>query len=205
MQEGLILSDLCFLEWGPISLELPLRDIAGISGASGCGKSLLLRAIADLSSSSGELRWNGVLCSEVSAPLWRKRVGLLPANPVWWHDEVGAHFLHDVSDYIKQLGFESDVLRWEVARLSSGERQRLALVRMLDREPECLLLDEPTANLDGRSSEQVEALIRAYISVPETRRAAVLVSHDLSLLSRMSQQQWLMKDRRLHMLGEGAS
>lgn len=192
-----MLRDLCFLDWGPISLTQPVGGILGLSGDSGSGKSLLLRAVADLLSSSGEILWNGVLCSTVTAPVWRKRVGLLPANPVWWYDRVGAHFIHDMSGYVEQLGFGSDVLAWEVARLSSGERQRLALIRMLDREPECLLLDEPTANLDGRSCEQVESLIGRYLAEKKSTRAAILVSHDPSLLSRIAQQHLVMKDRML--------
>jgi ABC-type multidrug transport system ATPase subunit len=91
------------------------------------------------------------------APDWRRRVGLLPAESGWWADRVGAHFIttNDARNpattptpILARLGFEPDVLDWDVQRLSSGERQRLGLARLLLNRPEVLLLDEATANLD---------------------------------------------------------
>ncbi len=205
MADGLNLREFCFLGWGPITLSLPVQELGGISGASGSGKSLLLRGITDLLEATGDVFWQGCRCADVPAPVWRQRVGLLPANPVWWYDRVGEHFQGKPSEMLSRLGFDVDVLKWDVARLSSGEKQRLALTRLLDRRPECLLLDEPTANLDSASAEGVVELIRAYLSEQETARAVLLVSHDLSLLKQVCDRQWRMENRRLNSLETVAS
>jgi ABC-type iron transport system FetAB ATPase subunit len=71
-----------------------------------------------------------------------------------------------------------------VARLSSGERQRLALLRLLANTPRVLLLDEPTANLDPASTLRVEAVIGEF---RKTHRAAVIwVSHDPAQIARVA-------------------
>jgi ABC-type iron transport system FetAB ATPase subunit len=197
MAEGLIVRGVQFLDWRPISLNLNLGECGGISGRSGSGKSLLFRAISDLIEFEGTVTWRGVSHTSLAAPAWRQCVGVLPANPVWWYDRVGDHFVHDVSAWLRELGFEEGVLEWEIARLSSGEKQRLALIRLLDRRPECLLLDEPTANLDDESSLRVENLIRGYLRGNAESSAVLLISHDERLLSRICQQQWHMKGREL--------
>jgi putative ABC transport system ATP-binding protein len=124
--------------------------------------------------------------------LWRKRVGLLPATPVWWRPRVGDHFPPEVAlnsagpaDFRPaDLGLGEDVMGWPVARLSAGERQRLALLRLLARHPVCLLLDEPTANLDRRSTAKVEAVVARYREA--TRAPVVWVAHDPAQLDRVS-------------------
>lgn len=191
------MKEIQFLDWLPISLRLDLGQYGGISGPSGSGKSLLARAIADLIEFRGIVTWRGTSHDALPSPVWRQRVGLLPANPVWWHDRVGEHFINDVSEWLSDLGFGNDVLNWKIARMSSGEKQRLALVRLLDRRPECLILDEPTANLDAESGRLVEDLIRRYVSRNIGRTAVLLISHDEELLVRTCQYQWRMEERDL--------
>lgn len=86
---------------------------------------------------------------------------------------------------LARLGFAPDVLDWEVPRLSTGERQRLALARLLHNGPEVLLLDEATANLDPSNRTQAEQVIDDY---RRKRQAAVLwVSHDPEQRHRLAQ------------------
>ncbi len=86
---------------------------------------------------------------------------------------------------LARLGFQPDVLDWDVQRLSTGERQRLALARLLVNGPEVLLLDEATANLDPSNRAQAEQLIDDY---RRQRRAAVLwASHDPDQRWRLAQ------------------
>lgn len=86
---------------------------------------------------------------------------------------------------LARLGFQPDVLDWDVQRLSTGERQRLALARLLVNGPEVLLLDEATANLDPSNRAQAEQLIDDY---RRQRRAAVLwASHDPDQRQRLAQ------------------
>ena len=199
---------------GPFSFAVEHGECVAISGPSGCGKTLLLRALADLDPAEGSVRLDGEDRSEISAPLWRRRVGWLPAESAWWFDRVGDHFLKsqrskvegrrsgeqklpmlgDVASTLGKLGFGEDVLEWRVERLSTGEKQRLALFRLLLNEPEVLLLDEPTAALDRTHIHLAEEVIASYL---KTTAASVLwVSHDPDQIARVA-------DRHLQ-LWEGA-
>ncbi len=160
-----------------------------LSGPSGAGKTLLLRAIADLDAHQGQLFLDDVECNDFSGAEWRRHVGLLPAESQWWYDSVGEHF--DQTDYelLEQLGFEEEVMRWQISRLSSGERQRMALVRLLSLRPRVLLLDEPTASPDPDNVKIVEEAIKDY---RERNKAPVLwVSHNPQQIARVG-------DRRLY-------
>ena len=160
---------------GPISLTFRKR-CSSIDGPSGSGKTLLLRAIADLDPHQGQAILDGVAQEGIPAPQWRRRMAYLPAESHWWADRVGAHFDGIDSEMLQRVGFSPEVMDWDVARLSSGERQRLALVRLLGHGPRMLLLDEPTANLDPVNRGRVEALIFEYLEHNDA--AALWVSHD---------------------------
>lgn len=165
-----------------VNLEIPAGQRVGLSGPSGSGKTLLLRAIADLDPHQGQMWLDGVSADAIAVHQWRRQVGLLPAESAWWHDTVGPHFTHIVDSWFAQLGFTLDVLKWQIARLSSGERQRLALLRLLMLKPKVLLLDEPTANLDVKSIGRVERLLDTYCL--EHQPVVIWVSHDQEQLNR---------------------
>jgi len=168
---------------GPVDLHLAAGEIAVVSGVSGAGKSLLLRAIADLDPNAGDVALQGRARAAIPAPEWRRLVGLVPAESGWWAPVVGAHFLPtpNPAPMLAALGLP-EALDWEVARLSSGERQRLALVRALQLGPKVLLLDEPTSALDPDSVGEAEKLIRAQAA---QGRAVLLVSHDAAQRARL--------------------
>lgn len=181
------IENLTFRDRGPYTLTLDSQHCVGLQGASGTGKSLLLRAIADLDPHGGDIRLDQIICNGVPAPQWRKLVGLLPAESCWWLDSVQEHF-RDFSSIpagrLKQLGFDPEVGNWQISRLSTGEKQRLAILRLLDNHPGALLLDEPTASLDAVNIEKVEQLLLGYgreYDVP-----LLWVSHDLEQLDRVA-------------------
>ena len=169
---------------GPVSLDLSAGECVCLSGPSGAGKTLLLRAIADLDPHSGLVWLDGVECQHLRAHEWRRRVALLPAESHWWYPTVGEHFLHADVAPVELLGFEREVMAWQVSRLSSGERQRLALLRMLTHQPQVLLLDEVSANLDQENVQRVETLIADYRA--EHSAAVLWVSHDPEQIARIS-------------------
>ena len=83
-------------------------------------------------------------------------------------------------------------VEWEVQRLSSGERQRLAIARALAGGPAALLLDEPTANLDHTSTKRVERLIAAWRD--QTGGCVLWVSHDPAQRARVADAQFEIRD-----------
>ena len=77
---------------GPLSFEVAEGECVALMGASGAGKSLLLRAIVDLDPSKGTVTFGGLDRCSVAASDWRKLVALVPAESGWWSDRVGDHF-----------------------------------------------------------------------------------------------------------------
>lgn len=179
----------------PFDLELAPGECITLNGPSGSGKSRLLRAIADLDSHGGEAWCDDTEQTDVPGPAWRGRVGLLPAESAWWGERVREHFHRFDLSLMQRLELPGECGDWPVSRLSSGERQRLALLRLLAATPEVLLLDEPTANLDRSNIERVEALILEWCR--ERRCAALWVSHDPAQQQRVALRHLRIKQRRL--------
>jgi ABC-type multidrug transport system ATPase subunit len=126
---------------------------------------------------------DGKEAGELPGHEWRKQAGLLPAESSWWLDTVGEHFPSFDKKWFHALGFDTDVLTWDVSRLSTGERQRLALLRLLANHPRLLLLDEPTANLDSDNTERVEQAIADYRA--ENTPIIIWVSHSIEQIERV--------------------
>lgn len=178
-----------------ISLALEPGEIVCLSGASGSGKSRLLRAIADLDLHDGNIRLGDLEQSSVAGHRWRRAVMLVPAESVWWFDTVGEHLVRPMTEALQALGFSEDVTNWPVTRLSSGEKQRLALVRALSRDPEVLLLDEPTANLDEESTHQVETWLQAVIH--KHRHPVLWIAHQEDQIQRVARRHFSIEDSQL--------
>jgi len=173
-----------------VSFELQAGELVCLSGPSGCGKTLLLRALVDLDPNSGVVSLNGEARAAMPADQWRRRVGMLPAESRWWAATVGEHFPHLDAPQLRQLGFEEAVAGWRIERLSSGEKQRLALSRLLLNQPEVLLLDEPTANLDADNSRRVERLVNDYVA--SQHACCIWVSHDREQMERLCTRRLVM-------------
>jgi len=192
---GLILKGFSTALLEPFDLELAAGECVTLSGPSGSGKSRLLRAIADLDPHGGEAWCGGTAQGDTPGPAWRGRVGLLPAESAWWSDRVRDHFRRFDPSLLERLELPSECGDWQVTRLSSGERQRLALLRLLAVAPGALLLDEPTANLDHSNIERVEALIAAWRR--EQGCAVLWVSHDPAQQRRIAARHLRIEERRL--------
>lgn len=144
--------------------DLQAGECVSLSGPSGSGKTLFLRAIADLDENQGDLYLNGASRDAMTGPNWRRQISYLAAEPGWWADRIGDHFLDwpALSDDLAALGLIDGAKDWQVSQTSTGERQRLALLRSLALTPKVLLLDEPTAALDNDTTKLVEKLIQAF-------------------------------------------
>ena len=178
---------------GPVSFRVEAGERLCLSGASGSGKTTLLRALADLDPHEGAVFLDDTPSHSMPPQAWRRAVGLLPPESHWWADVVGSHFAGPPpAELLERLGFGPDVLDWEVARLSTGEKQRLALIRLLANRPKALLLDEPTANLDPTNMARVEQLITDYAQ--ESRAAVLWVSHDEAQIRRVAHRHMVMRE-----------
>src|SRR6516162_4315990 len=123
----------------PASFSLAAGECVAIKGPSGAGKTLLLRAIADLDPNQGLVTLEGRDRSTIPGPEWRRLVGYVPAEPGWWAETVGEHFGNwtAATAVLTNLGFPEEAKSWPIARLSTGERLRLALLRALIVGPKC--------------------------------------------------------------------
>lgn len=176
-------------------LDLARGDCVVLTGPSGGGKSRLLRAIVDLDPSTAEVTLDGTRREAIPAPVWRRRVALVPAESGWWADRVSDHLPGgDPRPLIEALGLPAEAAGWDVGRLSSGERHRLAIVRALMGAPEYLLLDEPSAALDADATRRLEALLAE-------RRAGglglVVVTHDAEQAERLGGTRRTVEGGRL--------
>lgn len=97
-------------------------------------------------------------------------------------DGGGLHYKSRCRSILKDLGFGEETFDMPVARCSGGQRTRLALARLLSREPDILILDEPTNHLDTETMEWLESHLAAY----NPKKTIILVSHDRLFLDRVT-------------------
>lgn len=192
MAATLILHDFSTALTSSINMQLNTGEIACLQGPSGSGKTVLLRAMADLDAAQGECLLNGKTYTDFSPANWRQQVMLVPAQSQWWYGTAGEHFAQPPTN-LAALNLSTNLLTQPINQLSSGEKQRLAILRALAKQPAVLLLDEPTAQLDSANEHAVEQLIQTY-----ARNHAVLwVSHNTAQIARIAQHLYQLQGHQL--------
>ncbi len=191
-------------------------QVTVLTGASGSGKSVLLRILAGLlpmSSGTVRLRNDGKLSSDYydihkTAPvLWRQQVALLAQHPQLLDGSVLENLqmpyqLHahqsqtfDRDWHIAQLEHldrSADFLQQDAKHLSGGERQLVNTLRLLQFNPQVLLLDEPTAALDMGTSAQLVNLLINWLHV-DAQRTLLWVTHDTKDIMPLANRHWHMQ------------
>jgi ATP-binding cassette subfamily C protein CydCD len=181
-----------------ISFTVEPGEVLALAGPSGCGKSTLLGVLLGLlTPARGSVRVGGVDLAQLDLDAWRARLAWVPQRPHLFAASIDANVRlgrHDASrdevwaalraaglaDAVADLPHSvHTVLGDHGAGLSAGERQRVALARAFLRDAPLLLLDEPTANLDGHTEEEVLDAIRRLAR----GRTVVLVAHRPALLA----------------------
>ena len=188
----------------PLTFQVAGGECLAVEGPSGCGKSRLLRAIADLDPAEGSVYLDGAERREMPGSQWRRLVRYAAAEPAWWTDSAAAALPADTprtAKMVSDLGLDPGIVERPLSQLSTGERQRLAIVRALADQPRVLLLDEPTGALDTASAALAEELIRYQVLAG---RSVILVSHDAAQIGRLAEVR-LQLARALPAEGSDAS
>ena len=178
--------------------KIPALSLTGIIGQSGRGKTTLIDLIAGLQLPlSGEISVDGKLLDQEILPKWRSGIGYLPQDSFFIDGSLRENLVWDshrnipeteIRNVLKQVnglhladrfqkGIDEEIVNYQF-HFSGGERQRLALARVLLRQPTILLLDEATSSLDEDNEEQIMNLLGKL----KTRVTILFVTHRTSVL-----------------------
>jgi ABC-type multidrug transport system fused ATPase/permease subunit len=180
-----------------VSLTIPEGHVVAIVGRNGAGKSTLMDLLLRFyDPTGGRITVGGVDLRECDVQAWRRHVGVMTQDVFLFHGTVGENIAYarpqatpaEIEGSALQAGLGDliarlpDGLQTTVGdrgnRLSGGERQRIALARLFLLHPEVLILDEPTAHLDGQALSAVTDAIAKLA----TRRTTFLIAHRSEIL-----------------------
>ena len=178
------------------SLTVAPGECVLLSGPSGSGKSRFLRLVADLDPGLGRARIGTILRDDVPAYEWRRIVTYVPSESGWWGARVAMHMPDEgrARQMLARLGLPERLMDAAPHAISTGERQRLAIIRALVLRPRFLLLDEPTSALDLESALQVEDIL---MSAKRDGTGLLVVSHDHRQISRIADRHYTMSPEGL--------
>lgn len=203
----------------PADLHICGGDRIGVHGASGSGKSMLLRTLALLDwPEGGQLYWQGQAVESaadirryrVQAAYVRQQAVLLPGSVAdnLYLPYTLAAYRHRRPDpartaaLLAAIGRDETFLQADSGHLSGGEAQLVCLMRVIQLEPQVLFLDEPTSALDPDTAAAAEALITHWHDAAPQQRAWVWISHSPEQLARVSGLVWRVN--RGHVATEAA-
>ena len=198
-----------------LSLQIAKGEFVGIMGPSGSGKTTLLNLLGCLDQpSSGSIVFEGQDISGLNEreidDLRLKRMGfifqtfnLMPTftalENVAFPMEIAGIQRDDRTErarqLLRQLGL-IERIHHKPRELSAGENQRVAIARALANNPSVILADEPTGNLDSRTTEEISQLLSELNT--EYQVAIILVTHDASVAQAASRRLWMIDGRLDH-------
>ncbi len=198
-----------------LSLALPQGDIGCLLGASGCGKTTVLRAVAGfepLQAGRIVLQGREIATAQAALPPEQRRVGvmfqdyaLFPHLSVAGNIGFGLSTLkrearnRRVAELLVLVGLNERAGSYP-HELSGGQQQRVALARALANQPELLLLDEPFSNLDIDTRQRLAAELRALLK--STGTTVLMVTHDQGEAFAMADHIGVMADGRILQWGD---
>lgn len=199
-----------------VELEAKPGEVLAIIGPNGAGKSTLLRCINRiLKPYMGTVYLDGKEFFQLNAQKRARMMGYVPqtAGEVFpstvletvlmgrkphlsWG--IGPEDLTVANDVLRRMNLMDFAERY-LYELSGGERQRVLIARALAQEPEVLLLDEPTSNLDVKHQLEVLELVRN--AAKQQDKCVLMVMHDLNMAVRFSDQMLMLKDGLVYAAG----
>ena len=207
-----ILKDIC--------IELAASEMLGVVGPNGAGKSTLLRCIDRiLKPQRGSILLDEREIKKMSMLELAKKLGYIPQStfqvfPATVFDTVllgrrphvgwrsGEKDRKKVLKALQMLNIEKFAMR-DINELSGGQQQKVFIARALTQEPDVLLFDEPTSNLDIKHQLEVMEIIKSIVREKEI--SAIMAIHDLNLASRYADRIIMMNDGEIFSAGDSVS
>jgi len=188
-----------------IDITLTRGECILLTGKNGCGKSTLLRILSGMLKPDEATVITGLQSSnwKKSRKLLRNQVMYLYQEPYMFDGTVYRNLSYAISGVDAKQKI-NQVLEWadlkhrentEAKCLSGGEKQRVALAQAWLKQPDVLLLDEPTANMDDTSRKSTEALLKKF---KDTGTALLIASHDINHFSHIMDKRFALIDGELN-------
>lgn len=180
------------------NLEIPVNKVTCIVGESGSGKSTLLRLLNKLiSCDSGEISFKDHPINTINSIELRRTIVMLPQQPVIFPGTLKDNLLIGLK-FAEKPAVDEEKLRQilrmihlnkelneDSDKLSGGEKQRLALARVILLDPEVFLLDEPSSALDEKTERIIVEKLIAYTK--ETNKTLIMVTHSKKIAENYSE------------------
>ncbi len=188
---------------GPVDLTIDSGGVTVIVGPNGSGKTTLLRLLHGLEMPrQGSLDWQvDVMTARrfqsfvfQTPVLLRRTVRENLHYPIKLRDRISSNDKQLVEQWLERIGLMEHA-DTEARYLSGGEMQRVALARALITQPQVLFLDEPTSNLDGKSTRRIEQILAEAV---ETGVKIVMTTHDLGQAKRLGEHVCFLYEGLVH-------
>lgn len=195
-----------------MTFEIPKGSFQFLTGPSGAGKTTLLRLLLmSLQPTRGTIRMFNRDVSRIprsELPMLRRRVGIVfqdfrlldhlttyenVALPLRVRGKEESSYRSDVIELLKWVGL-GDRINVLPPILSGGEKQRVAIARALMDQPEILLADEPTGNVDPPMAKR---LLNLFLELNRLGTAVVIATHDFGLMDQVDARRMILTDGRL--------
>lgn len=198
-----------------INLTIKRGEKVGIVGLSGAGKTTLIEIIAGLlKPTTGKILIDNIDLWEYDIESYREKIAFVPQEPFLFEGSIydnltlGKHISLDKVEYACRLANIDDFIEslpnkyfYKISEgglnLSGGQRQRLTIARAILREPEIILLDEPTSNVDAQSEEKIIQALEKFLY----NKTAIIITHRISSIL-FTDKIVVMKDGKIVDVGK---